>query len=282
MADPTNNVNPEFIERYQLLYQKDPNSKVFAPLAEAYRKMGLIDEAYRICEAGVERHPNFPSGRVAFAKILIEKKLHQDAITQLLAAVEFSPENILGHLLLGECYLQMKQMKEALKAYKMVMFLNPNDTRAFQTVKKLESLTADEYGEDVFAVRKIDGAHDDETQAVPKEKPSDSLTKTMNLDSLTQNRILERNLSLADAYIVRNDVDSALKTLDRARDQIGAHPELDKRKRMLVARQLAGVTVVPSAVPPALRKEEKNRRKVEKLHRLLDRIQERKVDTSLN
>lgn len=281
MADPTNSVNPEFIERYQLLYQKDPNSKVFAPLAEAYRKMGLIDEAYRICEAGVGRHPNFPSGRVAFAKILIEKKLHSDAIVQLLAAVEFSPENILAHLLLGECYLQLKQMKEALKAFKMVMFLNPNDTRALQTVKKLEALTADEYGDDVFAVRKLDDAHDDETELVQKEKTGNSLSRTMNLDSLTQNRILERNLSLADAYIVRNDVDSALKTLERARDQIGAHPELEKRKKMLVARQLAGVTVVPTVVPPGLRKEEKNRRAIEKLHRLMERIQERKALTHL-
>ena len=228
---------------------------------------------------GVEKHPNFASGRVAFAKVLIEKKMFEDAVRQLQAAVDFSPENILAHLLLGECFLQLKQMKEALKSFKMVLFLNPNDTRAFQNVKKLESLTADEYGEEVFKIRQLDGAHDEETVFVKKEITT---SRTLNLDSLTQNRILERNLSLVDAYIVRNDVESALKTLDRARDQIGGHPELEKRKKLLVTRQLANVAVVPTAIPEPLRRDEKIRRKIEKLHRLLDRIHERKVDTTLN
>ena len=44
-----NPVNPEFVERFQIMYQKDPNSRVFAPLAECYRKMGLLDEALRLC-----------------------------------------------------------------------------------------------------------------------------------------------------------------------------------------------------------------------------------------
>jgi hypothetical protein len=32
----------ELLERYQILLEKDPRSQVFAPLAEAYRKMGLL------------------------------------------------------------------------------------------------------------------------------------------------------------------------------------------------------------------------------------------------
>jgi len=274
-----NSINAEFIERYQLLYQKDPNSKVFAPLAEAYRKMGYLEEAYRVCEAGVKRHPNFPSGRVAFAKILMEKELFEEAILHLNSAVEVSPENILAHLLTGECHLQLKQMKEALKSFKMVLFLNPNDTRAHQTVKKLESLTADEYEDEVFKsadkpleqeVLKTPPTEETQVEATPPKTQ-------LGLDSLTQQRILERNLSLADAYIVRNDIENALITLDRARDQIGSHPELMRRKKMLLARQQASLTVTPP-VAKALRHDEKIRRKVEKLNRLLDRIHERKVD----
>jgi tetratricopeptide (TPR) repeat protein len=271
-----NPINAEFIERYQLLYQKDPNSKVFAPLAEAYRKMGLVDEAFRVCEAGVQKHPNFPSGRVAFAKVLIEKKQHEMAIKELKAAIEISPENILAHLLLGECYLQLKYMKEALKSYKMVLYLNPNDQRALSTVKKLESLTADEYDDEVF---KIKQAH--EAQSDPS-KAQDFSAPPLTLDSLTQNRILERNLSLADAYIVRNDIENALKTLDRARDQIGKHPELEKRKKLLLSRQQAAMTAQPPVIPETLRREEKARRKIEKLHRLTARIHERRINAAAN
>ena len=42
---PIQNVNPEFVERYQLELARDPRSRVFAALSEAYRKMGLLDEA---------------------------------------------------------------------------------------------------------------------------------------------------------------------------------------------------------------------------------------------
>ncbi len=266
-----NSVSSEFIERYQLLYQKDPNSKVFAPLAEAYRKMGLIEEAFRICELGVQKHPNFPSGRVAFAKVLIEKKLFELAVPQLKAAAEFSPENILAHLLLGECYLQLKEMKEGLKAFKMVLFLNPTDSRAQETVKRLESLTADEYTTDVFSLK------NEEKDETPKTS-----NPTLTLDSLTQQRILERNISLADAFIVRNDAENALKTIERARDQIGAHPELEKRRKLLLSRWQASMTTMPPQIPESLRREDKARRRIEKLNRLAERIHNRRVNAAAN
>ncbi len=277
-----NSVNAEFIERYQLLYQKDPNSKVFAPLAEAYRKMGLLDEAFRISESGVQKHPNFPSGRVAFAKVLIEKKMFEPAIEQLKAAVEISPENILAHLLQGECFLQLKHMKDALKAFKMVLFLNPMDTRAQSTVRKLESLTADEYQDDVFLLQKAKdfGEKNKDFQEAETDVNTAITQVPLSLDSLTQQRILERNLSLADAYIVRNDIDNALKTLDRARDQIGAHPELEKRRKILLSRQQAAMTTIQPQVPERLRHEDKSRRRLEKLKRLAHRVNERRVSTA--
>ena len=59
--------NPEFIERYQKLYEEDPKSRIFAPLAEAYRKMGLINEALELAQNGVKIHPQFSGGRVALS-----------------------------------------------------------------------------------------------------------------------------------------------------------------------------------------------------------------------
>ena len=42
------------LEKYLKEYQENPRSRVFAPLAEAYRKSGLIDEAIDICREGLE------------------------------------------------------------------------------------------------------------------------------------------------------------------------------------------------------------------------------------
>ena len=56
------------IEEYQIILMRNPNAKVFAPLAEAYRKMGLLQQALEICERGVKYNPEYPSGLVAYGK----------------------------------------------------------------------------------------------------------------------------------------------------------------------------------------------------------------------
>src|SRR5258708_31638819 len=90
-----------FVERYQLLYEKDPTSKVFAPLAEAYRRMGLLNEAIDLAEGGVKKHPHFASGRVALGKCYFQKGQMEKAIEQLKVAVDLSPENLLAHQLMA-------------------------------------------------------------------------------------------------------------------------------------------------------------------------------------
>ncbi len=216
-------VNSEFIERYQLELEKNPQSKVFAPLAEAYRKMGLLDEAYRICSRGVHLHPDFVSGRVAFAKILIEKKTYEPALTQLEKVVQTSPDNILAHALMGESLMELRRPKDALKSYKMVLFLNPNDEKALAVVRKWEFLTADEYEAALFAIQD------------PKPMQAKSPEPAAPSDEAAV-REIERALSLADAYLVRNDLEHAVKVLKDAKARLGPVKEINHRLGLLARR----------------------------------------------
>src|SRR4051812_1873041 len=104
MADMTS-----FVERYQMIFEKDPKSKVFAPLAEAYRRMGLLNEAIDLAEKGVKTHPHFASGRVALGKCFVQKGEYQKATEHLMIARDLSPENLLAHQLIAECYLRLKK-----------------------------------------------------------------------------------------------------------------------------------------------------------------------------
>jgi len=221
------NINLEFIERYQKLFEKDPKSKVFAPLGEAYRKMGLLKEAKSILQNGVKLHPHFASGRVAFAKVLIDEKDFKGASEQLLAATDLSPENILAQKLLGECFIQIKNLKNALKAYKMVLFLNPNDAQAQMHIRKLESLTADEYEEDVFEMKPLKA---DISLKNPAKVASNAASGSY------KHLQLERILSLTDAFIARMDFERALETIESSENLIGTHRELDKRRQFISAR----------------------------------------------
>ncbi len=228
----SSNINLDFIERYQKLYEKDPKSKVFAPLGEAYRKMGLLKEALNVLQIGVRLHPHFASGRIALARVFIDNKNFEAAIEQLLAATEVASENLLAHKLLADCYLNIRDTKKALRAYKMVLFLNPNDALAQSHVKKLESITADEYDDEIFEMRPL------RSEMAPlRNLKKTHLEENINVNSATyKERHIERILSLADAFISRLDLDRALETLNSAENSLGVHPEITKRKKFIQSR----------------------------------------------
>lgn len=211
-------INPEFIERYQVILERDPTSRVFAPLAEAYRKLGLNSRAFAICKSGLEYHPDFAGGHIAMARTLMDLQETQKAITHLERAVELSPENILAHQLLAELYLHLKMHRKALSAYKMLLFLSPDNAKAQKAVKKLESLSAEDFAEEDF-------------KTPPTSEPVPSNVSTSQ--STGTNFRLERFLSLIDAFIVRNDIERAYKTFEEARIEFASHPELKKRLRIL-------------------------------------------------
>jgi tetratricopeptide (TPR) repeat protein len=258
-------IQPELIEKYQVLLQKDPKSQVFAPLTEAYRKMGLLEEAFRIAVRGVQFNPNFSGGRIALAKVFLDRDNLRAAIDELEKSVELSPDNILAHSLLAECYLRDKRPKDALKSFKMVLFLAPTNEKALKAVRTLESLTADEYEDDLFQMRPIA-----DMDAVRTERPSPLRPMTEGESGISD---LERALSLADAFIVRNDLEKARKTLEDAESYFGGHPELVKRLRIVNQRTLEIEETGENSLPPPNRQREALDRKIEVLKGLLRAVQ---------
>jgi tetratricopeptide (TPR) repeat protein len=227
-------VNPSVVERYQKLYAEDPNSQVFAPLAEAYRKMGLLKEALEVARDGVSKHPQFAGGRVALARAFYAHEKWDDAIAEFKKVIEISPENVLAHTLLAECHLRLKRPKEALRCYKMLLFLNPENERAQKAIQKLESLTADEYEDDVFALKPLRVAVKEWDEIHLEENAADG-GQNKNL------KVLERMISLADAYIVRSDSDRAVEALNEAERLFGPQPEIVKRLKLLHQKNLENI-----------------------------------------
>jgi tetratricopeptide (TPR) repeat protein len=260
----------EVMERYQILLEKDPRSQVFAPLAEAYRKMGLIEEAFRICVRGVQYHPHFSGGRIALAKVLLDRENKIGALQELQKAVDISPDNILAHQMLGELHLNQKNAKEALRAYKMVLFLAPNNERAQKAVKKLEALTADEFDEDIFAMRPL-------RRAEAEEQPLEVLTPLSHQHSAGSEKIgdLDRYLSLADAYMVRNDFDRASATLHEADRYYSHSPDLVKRLQMISQRTQSTPAMPGREEKPKSRSKVLVEEKIELLSDILQRFQSR-------
>jgi tetratricopeptide (TPR) repeat protein len=136
---------------YLKKYQEDPTSRIFAPLAEAYRKAGLVDEAIEIAREGLRVHPNFVGGRVALARALFEKRDYDAVVEALGSVVREVPDNLVAQRLLAESCLMLGRIGEALSAYKMLLYFNPTDPETGRVVAELE---AQAYEDGILVLRK--------------------------------------------------------------------------------------------------------------------------------
>jgi len=126
------------IYHYLKKYQEDSSSRVFAPLAEAYRKAGLLDEAIDIARDGIRIHPHFIGGRVALARALFDKRQFAEVVKELEPVVLDAPDNLVAQKLLAESYLILGRVAQALAAYKTLLFLMPQEEEIVKMVTEIE------------------------------------------------------------------------------------------------------------------------------------------------
>lgn len=226
----------ETIYEYRRLLAKDPMSKAFAPLAEALRENKQLAEAEKIAARGVQKHPNYVGGYVALGRVLMDQQKFDQALPILKEAKHLDPQNLLALQLLGTTLLQLKDPKEALKAFKMVLFLNPNSEKARKAVAKLENLSAEDYEEEIFQYQNISASAaltNKNTQANDIKTEEKIETALTNEPSLISESELERKLSLIDALILRNAFDRATAALQELNKRSPDHPEVLRRFQQL-------------------------------------------------
>ncbi|UCD85053.1 MAG: tetratricopeptide repeat protein [Deltaproteobacteria bacterium] len=130
-------LSPE-IEKYIEILGKDPKSRVFAPLAEAYRKGGLLDEAIHVAQDGLKFNPNYVSGIMALGRAYYDKGMKAEARVELEKVVKAASDNIMAHKILGEIYQAEGKNEEAVKSFKIVLALSPGDNEVSEALDILE------------------------------------------------------------------------------------------------------------------------------------------------
>jgi tetratricopeptide (TPR) repeat protein len=94
-------VNPR-IEELRRRIEKDPNSRVFAQLAEELRKEGDLEEAVRISRDGLQKHPFYPSARMTLGRALLDSGDLEAAKTEFETVLQAAPDNLLARRFLEE------------------------------------------------------------------------------------------------------------------------------------------------------------------------------------
>lgn len=272
----------EVIDKYRSALKKNPHSQVFAPLADAYRELGQHDLAEKICKEGLKHHPEFPGGWVVLGKILKDKKNLEEATKALQQATMLSGDNILAHTLLGEIYLERREADLAIKSFKMVLFFNPNHAKVKKILEKIESLTAKDYGDEVFQFKKLSAA-EEKTKFIPESTSISIEPKTAAATSVASQRSLLRVISLIDAFIARNEIKKATELLEDAESEFPNEKELAHRAKILKSKNqfsfLSSETKAPAEVSKTLNSAKNTmirQKKLEVLNNLLQNIESRK------
>ncbi|SHJ71274.1 Tetratricopeptide repeat-containing protein [Malonomonas rubra DSM 5091] len=97
------------IAAYTEILAKDPGSTIFVSLSEAYRKMGMLNDARQVVEKGLETHPDFSPAHIVYARILCQQGEYDASSAAFQQALTYDSENLAAlvgfarlHILLGE------------------------------------------------------------------------------------------------------------------------------------------------------------------------------------
>ena len=126
------------LAKYFTMYKKNPRSKVFAPLAESFRKLGMLDDAFKILKDGIRNHPNYTLGYIVLAHCYFDQGKFELTYNTLRPIVSQNADNISLQKVFAQSCMNLGYLEEALDTYKYLLFMNPRDKFFTDQVKKLE------------------------------------------------------------------------------------------------------------------------------------------------
>lgn len=148
-------------------FKKAPDSRLFAPLADAYRKNGEIDKAIELCEKGLERFPDYASARVIMGKCFYDKGATERARGEFARVLEVDPDNMVARKYMGEILLAENKKEEAAGHFRHLLSIDPTNEEASKTLEEIESQ---------FKVKEIDLS---DRKHVKDERPGELATMTL-------------------------------------------------------------------------------------------------------
>ena len=115
------------IRRYEERLAKDPASLAFAPLADAYRRVGRTREAIDLCREGLGRFPHYTTARLILAKAHLEDGNAEAALAELGVILQSSPKDAQVHRLAAGIHRKAGRLEEARQHLERVVKLDAGD-----------------------------------------------------------------------------------------------------------------------------------------------------------
>ena len=130
------------IEKLEARYRENPKGRNFAPLADAYRKAGLIDNAIDLCQSGLQNHPDYVSGHIVHGRCLVDKKDDSGADAVFRRVLDLDPENILALKVLAEISERNERFAAAVEWLNRLLLADPMNGEAADGLSRVRGKLA--------------------------------------------------------------------------------------------------------------------------------------------
>lgn len=117
------------IAKCEKILQTDPNSQIFAALAEAHRRKGDLETAFRVCHDGLKVHPDYGSAHVVMAKVNLDQNQYDWAEAEAMKAARIDGHIRSVDLLLAEIHIYKGEFEKAIKLLKRLLASDSNNVQ---------------------------------------------------------------------------------------------------------------------------------------------------------
>ncbi len=212
------------IGSYLQIVTKDPSSTAFVPLAEAYRQIGLLDDALEATRLGTEMLPHFSPGFSTMGRILGQMGMLDESMSAYAKALSIDRQSQAALVGLSRLHLIRGERDQARKILQQAKEFHPDDE------KISDMLVALDLPRPWANIKRASKAHEQgpSHKSAPDESGAPIATAT-----------------LAEIYVKQGLLDKALEVYQGILVQ---SPENESaRKRIMQLQEMLGVDVNPAA-----------------------------------
>ena len=125
------------IAKCNKILDESPNSQIFAALAEAYRKKGELDKAFRVCQNGLKIHPNYGFGINLMIRAAV---LYDWAQMEVEKSVNLDGNSHATDLLLAEIHIYKGEFAHATRILDKLRRVDPKNKHVMKLMEIAKKL----------------------------------------------------------------------------------------------------------------------------------------------
>jgi len=179
----------ERIAKCNKILDENPSSQIFAALAEAYRKKGELDQAFRVCQNGLKVHPNYGSAHLVMSKINLDKGMYDWAETEVKKAMELDGTNRATELLLAEVYIHKGEFNQACRMLEHLLQADPDNEQIKNLLDIARKIPLDQ--QKGVPVEKVTTSPSPPKATAPRSRPQEKQKKTPVVEKSPQPQLPE-------------------------------------------------------------------------------------------